>query len=191
MSENLREAIFPLSTPAVLGNWKACCKEWEFVETWKEEGAHCICGVCICDNILIRNKITRAEAVVGNICIKQFTNKELHAAIEEEEKRDELARWYREPKEVFCIFHSQDLYGRLKFRLKSNNRLIELLRMVPSYQSFLFQYQSSGADKYLITVKNDGRVYQRKRNYVLPLRLNHWEFRGKRGVNIVIDNRVY
>ena len=69
MSRDLKEKVFPLSYEK--HDWDTCRQEWEG-EYYSTNPAHCICGVKIVDQYVIRNKLTRAELIVGNVCIKQF-----------------------------------------------------------------------------------------------------------------------
>ncbi len=55
--------------------WDIARFEWQMIDLWQEQGGTCLCGQHpITDHCLIHNRMTGAQAVIGNHCVRQFQN---------------------------------------------------------------------------------------------------------------------
>jgi hypothetical protein len=65
----LRDAICQSS---VSKQWDSAKTEWEVAYIFRKRNGECLCGKDITEHCVIRNKINRAEKIVGNECMKHF-----------------------------------------------------------------------------------------------------------------------
>ena len=87
----LRAAIFANSVETK--DWTTAAHEWNYVKSVHGGWTECVCGMRIMERCYIANPSTRAELIVGNVCIKNFMSDniqlvaDMRAAIFERDRR--------------------------------------------------------------------------------------------------------
>ena len=162
MSKDLREKIFPLSYEQ--NDWDICRAEWKG-KYYNHDPSQCVCGVRIVEKYLIRNEITKCEVIVGNVCIKQFT---------------ELLKWAeseKKMKECYSVtgkFEKRN-YGKNNYKVRKNTKLTKLLFDLQSkgYKVPMYGY------KYAYICVTESAVREAMEDYKLDLKLVEYDYSNK------------
>ena len=159
MSRDLKEKVFPLSYEK--HDWDTCRQEWEG-EYYSTNPAHCICGVKIVDQYVIRNKLTRAELIVGNVCIKQFDK----LLIEWAESEKKMHSSYS----VTGKFQKRG-FGKNSFKVRKNTKLTKMLSNLEEkgYKVPMYGY------KYLYISVTENLTREAMKDYKLNLKLVEYD----------------
>jgi hypothetical protein len=81
--------------------WTEAKTEWILLYIYDKEN-HCACGHRIYENCVIKNVKTEAKLIVGNVCINQFKEDELHV---EPSARQSLKKLIDDPGNTFANAH--------------------------------------------------------------------------------------
>lgn len=103
----LREIVLENSQSNI---WYEARQEWQLISIYYEPDSRCICKHVITENCVIMNKFTKAELVVGNVCIEQFEDPKLSVG---KEAMKSLRAIYLDPSHSRANSYLLDIAHRL------------------------------------------------------------------------------